>query len=255
MDLIDFSIDGMIRMQLQPSGVGKIHDMLMYETATVKTSLLKNLQSQPEKGHTLIRNFCFLVKKHVFITEKQIFFERWNMGNAAEIFALTRGRIDKSLVDELNESVYRICLYAQEELFDAYQDQRIDPIQKLVENRKGTILPFGYYLNFEKKDELVTELKRRFPEPVGVKCARMIIALKENDLLRQPDDIVDLYNSIKNEWNIKKFQRQGIDRKLVATGFYLAKDKRTYSNTEQIEIKYINDIRDNIVANSTKNVV
>ena len=107
-------------------------------------------------------------------------------------------------------------------------------------------------MNFKNKKELIKQLKIRYPDPTGVRCARMIIALRENDLLILPKDIIDLYHSIEKDWGIKFKQRQGIDKELMRSGFNLNKGKQQYTGTEIVEINYIKDIRDNLLKDSTK---
>jgi hypothetical protein len=260
MEEFDFSIDGMKTMQMHD--LDKISGWLMHETRKVRSSVLANLKKNPENGSKLIRNFSFMVKKHVFITDKRVFRERWRM-NPVEFFdfvtfkgnddSLTKERLNiyKQLKDELDNSIWGICDKAEDELFEAYQDQRIDPVNRHIEIKKETVTPLGYYLNFENKKELIKELKIRYPDPTGVKCARMIIALHENDLLILPKDIIDLYHSIEIEWGIK-FKRTGIDKKLGDMKFYSDKGKQLYTNTEIVEINYIKDIRNNLLRNSTE---
>lgn len=244
MEELDFSVDGMIKMQLHNSD--KIYGWLMNDTMKVKSSLLNNLKKNPEKGEKLIRNFGFLVRKHVFITEKQVFLERWNRVCVAEIFALALGKIDTSLINELNNCVGEICSKAEDELLEAYQDQRIDPANKHIEIRENRITPFEYFLVFEKKEELIGVLKDHFPNCTGAACARMIIALRENEALKLPVPNQLLYNSIKNEWGIKKFDEWGVSKKIkkywadINEEWYINhKTKIEYTSDVIVEIEYL----------------
>jgi predicted transcriptional regulator YdeE len=253
MEKIDFSIDGMLKMQIPPSDTSKIHNWLMFNTSSVKLSLLENLRKDPAKGPKLIRTFGFLIKKHVSITEKLIFLERWQKYYVAELIEIAHNRIDKSVIDELNKCISEICYKAEEDLFEAYQDQKIDPIKRHMDIRVKSVLPFSYYLkNIEKKDEFIKILMERYPRPIGVQCARMIVALDSNGLLMRPNDIIDLYDSIANQWKLKKFQRQGVDKKLGEVKYYSDERKKEYTNNENIEINYIKDVRNNLLTNATE---
>jgi len=257
----DFSLEGMANMQLLPSSPSEIHDLLMYETLKVKSSLLDNLKKNPEKGTKLIRHFGFLVKRHVFITEKQVFLERWNYGRTAEAFAIGCGRIDRSIVDELNNYISEICYKAEDELFEAYQDQKIDPVNRQVkivrpveEFHKNSI-PFSFYLkNIEKKNELIILLKKRYPNGKNKQCAIMIAALRENNILDIPDKPIELYRAIADEWNIKDFDRRGLEQILKKwwiqiTEEWLQKHTVTYPSEVSADIEYlktkINEIESN----------
>lgn len=141
MEEFDFSIEGITRMQLD--NPDKINDWLMYDTGKVKDSVLGNLKKNPKEGKKLIQHFSFLVRKHVFITDKRFFLDIWERGCASEIFSVVRYKTDnsltaeqmaihESLIEELNSCVWKICNKAEEELFEAYQDQRIDPVNRHI---------------------------------------------------------------------------------------------------------------------------
>jgi len=196
MEELDFSVDGMIKMQLHNSD--KISGWLMYETSKVRRSLLDNLKRNPEKGKILIRNFCFLVKRNLLVTDKLVFFDRWNHSYITELFYLAQKTIDSSLVEELNASIQKLCANAEDDLLEAYQDQKIDPFN--TQKQPGaTVKKFSDFLISNDKELLAKKLKVAFGGKKGKKIAIMIIALEKLSLIAY-NDRTELFNAIRQEF-------------------------------------------------------
>lgn len=196
MENLNFSIEGMAHMQLNEAD--RINGWLLDKTSDVKKSVLDNIRTNPDRGIKLIHNFCFLVKRNLLVTERIVFLERWNHSYITEIFLLAQKKIDPALIKVLNDSVRKICHAAEEELLDAYQDQKIDPFNN--QQRPGVgAKKFSDFLTSNNNDLLIKKLKGVFGGKKGKNIAIMIIALEKLEMIAY-NDRTELFTAIRKEF-------------------------------------------------------